>query len=72
MSIIIIIIIIIWTHLNIALTSIPLLLLNMWVLMVTNKRWRGSFPGVKWPGRESDHSPSSAKVKNAWIYISIK
>jgi hypothetical protein len=27
---------------------------------------RGSFPGVKWPGREADHSlPSSAEVKNA-------
>jgi hypothetical protein len=27
--------------------------------------------GVKWPGREADHSfPSSADVKNAWSYIS--
>jgi hypothetical protein len=27
--------------------------------------------GVKWPGREADHSPpSSAKVKNAWSYTS--
>jgi hypothetical protein len=26
--------------------------------------------GVKWPGREADHSPpSSAEVKNAWSYI---
>jgi hypothetical protein len=25
--------------------------------------------GVKWPGRETDHSlPSSAEVKNAWSY----
>jgi hypothetical protein len=25
--------------------------------------------GIKWPGREADHSsPSSAEVKNAWIY----
>jgi hypothetical protein len=25
--------------------------------------------GVKWPGREADHSPlSSAEVKNAWNY----
>jgi hypothetical protein len=32
---------------------------------------RDSFPGVKWPGREADHSPpSSAKVKNAWSYTS--
>jgi hypothetical protein len=32
---------------------------------------RGSFPGVKWPGREADHSrPSSAEVKNAWSYTS--
>jgi len=28
-------------------------------------------PGVKRPGRESDHSPPySAKVKNVWSYIS--
>jgi len=28
-------------------------------------------PGVKRPGREADHSPpSSAEVKNAWIYTS--
>jgi hypothetical protein len=27
--------------------------------------------GVKWPGREVDHSPpSSAEVKNAWSYTS--
>jgi hypothetical protein len=33
---------------------------------------RGSFPGLKRPGREADHSPpSSAKVKNAWSYTSI-
>ena len=26
-------------------------------------------PGVKWPGREADHSPpSSAMVKNEWSY----
>jgi hypothetical protein len=32
---------------------------------------RGSFLGVKRPGREADHSPlSSAGVKNAWRYIS--
>jgi hypothetical protein len=32
---------------------------------------RGSFPGVKRPGREADHSPPSrAKVKNAWSYTS--
>jgi hypothetical protein len=29
---------------------------------------RGSFPGVKRPGREADHSPPSAEVKNAWSY----
>jgi hypothetical protein len=30
---------------------------------------RGSFPGVKRPGGEADHSPpSSAEVKNAWSY----
>jgi hypothetical protein len=28
--------------------------------------------GVKWPGREANHSPpSSAEVKNAWNYTSI-
>jgi hypothetical protein len=33
---------------------------------------RGSFPGVKRPGREADHPPpSSAEVKNAWSYTSI-
>jgi hypothetical protein len=32
---------------------------------------RGSFPWVKRPEREADHSPpSSAKVKNAWSYTS--
>jgi hypothetical protein len=32
---------------------------------------RGSFPGVKRPGREADHSPlSSAEVKSAWSYTS--
>jgi hypothetical protein len=25
-------------------------------------------PGEKWPERETDHSPSSARVKNTWIY----
>jgi hypothetical protein len=29
-------------------------------------------PGVKRPGRETDHSPpASAEVKNMWIYTSI-
>jgi hypothetical protein len=28
-------------------------------------------PGVKWPGREADHSPpTSAEVKKMWIYTS--
>jgi hypothetical protein len=28
--------------------------------------------GVKWPGREADHSsPTSAEVKKTWIYTSI-
>jgi hypothetical protein len=32
----------------------------------------GSFPGVKRAGREAEHSPpSSAEIKNAWIYTSI-
>jgi hypothetical protein len=29
----------------------------------------GSYPGVKRPGREADHSPpTSAEVKKMWIY----
>jgi len=33
---------------------------------------RGSFPGVKRPGREADNStPSNDCVKDAWSYISI-
>jgi hypothetical protein len=29
------------------------------------------YRGVKWPGREADHSPpASAEVKKMWIYIS--
>jgi hypothetical protein len=32
---------------------------------------RDSFPGVKRPRREADHSPpTNAKVKNMWIYTS--
>jgi hypothetical protein len=31
----------------------------------------GSFPGIKRPGREADHSPqSSAEVNNTWSYTS--
>jgi hypothetical protein len=31
----------------------------------------GSFPGVKQPGREADHSPPiSAEVKKMWLYTS--
>jgi hypothetical protein len=30
----------------------------------------GSFPGVRWQGREADRSPpTSAEVKKMWIYI---
>jgi hypothetical protein len=33
------------------------------------RTYRGSFPGVKRPGREVNHSPqSSAEVKNNWGY----
>ena len=36
-----------------------------WVLTVLSL-------GIKWPGREADHSPSSsAEVKNEWSYTSI-
>jgi hypothetical protein len=35
--------------------------------------WRGSFPKVKQPGHNVDHSlPSSAEVKNEWGYTSIE
>jgi hypothetical protein len=30
----------------------------------------GCFLGATQPGREADHSPSSAKVKNTWSYTS--
>jgi hypothetical protein len=31
-----------------------------------------SFPMVKWPGHEADHSiPISAEVKKMWIYTSV-
>jgi hypothetical protein len=29
-----------------------------------------SFPGVKRPGREADHTPTSAEVKKTWVYTS--
>jgi hypothetical protein len=33
----------------------------------------GSFPGVKRPGREADHSlPARAAVKKTWIYTSTR
>jgi hypothetical protein len=33
---------------------------------------RAFSPGIKWPGREANHSPSyGAEVKNAWSYNSI-
>jgi hypothetical protein len=33
--------------------------------------YRGSFPGVKRPGRDVDHSPPfGAEVKNEWSYTS--
>jgi hypothetical protein len=32
---------------------------------------KGSFPGVKRPGREADHSPqTSTEVKKTWVYTS--
>jgi hypothetical protein len=33
-------------------------------------RHRGPFPGVKRPGRDVNHSPSSVEVKNEWSYTS--
>jgi hypothetical protein len=51
-----------------------------YVMKVDSRKWRmfsvfvaffNSFPGVKWPGREADHSPpTSAEVKKMWIYTS--
>jgi hypothetical protein len=45
----------------------------MFVLTVAYQWIPGALSlGVKWPGREADHSPpSSAEVKNAWSYTSI-
>jgi hypothetical protein len=38
---------------------------NQWILRVLS-------PGVKWSGREADHSPPScAEVKNGWSYTSM-
>jgi len=31
-------------------------------------RGTGFFPGIKWPGREADHSPSSSAEMNVWSY----
>jgi hypothetical protein len=31
-------------------------------------RGTGIFPGIKWPGREADHSPSSSAEMNEWSY----
>jgi hypothetical protein len=33
---------------------------------------RGTFPGLKWPGREADHSPlSNAELKNGGAILSL-
>jgi hypothetical protein len=32
---------------------------------------RALSPGVKRPGREADHSPTRAEVKNTWMYTFI-
>jgi hypothetical protein len=37
-----------------------------------SNRYRGSFPGIKRPGREANHSPpASAEVKKIWIYTAV-
>jgi hypothetical protein len=51
------------------LQNLPYLLWGL-VSLVFNG-YQGSFPGVKRPGREVNHSPpSSAEVKNEWSYTS--
>jgi hypothetical protein len=38
---------------------------------LTAKEYRGSFSGVKRPGRETDHSPpASSEIKKMWVYTS--
>jgi hypothetical protein len=38
---------------------------------VLSNGYRGLFPRVKQPGRETDHSPpASADVKKTWVYTS--
>jgi hypothetical protein len=48
---------------------------TVWLWGPLNLLYKGtgaSFPGVKRPGREADHSPpTSAEVKKIWIYTSI-
>jgi hypothetical protein len=42
-----------------------------WELAGETEVLGGSFPGVKWQGREADHSPPvSAEVKKMWIHTS--
>jgi hypothetical protein len=40
-------------------------------ILVLVNGYLGYFPGVKWPGREADHSPpSNVEVKNEWSHAS--
>jgi hypothetical protein len=38
--------------------------------LLSDEYRRALSPGVKRPGREADHSPTNAEVKNMWIYTS--
>jgi hypothetical protein len=55
--------------------SSPLRPDRFWIpLSLLYNGYQGLFPGegIKWPGREANHSPpSSAEAKNAWSYTSI-
>lgn len=32
----------------------------------------GSFPGIRWLGREADHARTyNAKIKNVWSFVSV-
>lgn len=39
-------------------------------LQFFNMYWVFFFPGIKWAGYEVDHTPSSAKGKKEWSYVS--
>jgi hypothetical protein len=62
-----------WTSEAHFLTEVKYLLHSVQLSIQPHGQWVPGFlsPGVKLPGRESDHSPTtSVAAKNTWIYIS--